>query len=385
MKMRVRKTHRRLALLGTAIAVVAFAALMVASTAVASTNLKAAHVGASSTDFKQSCTDAPSDEGVWWHFVLVGTTAINSGELTATFQSAGTVGPSVYYKQSGGVLHWYLQTPTDDILTGAVTTSDGRQLNLSHVCNGDGEPNENLLTVRKFYDANANGVWDAGEPELFGWAISIAGPGFSGDTTTAFQQLVAWGEYTVLEYSPNESNWVHSTPTLVDVTVGPNDAYAEFGNYCTRASGGLTLGFWSNKNGGARLSANSNLILNQVLALNLRKANGALLGSVSLSVFQKFLTDASATNMANMLSAQLAAMKANVLYGNVDGSSFVLGYGGTVNQLIADANASLGLYGNTPSGHPQRAYQESLKNYLDALNNGGNVVPATPCAYTFAS
>jgi hypothetical protein len=37
----------------------------------------------------------------------------------------------------------------------------------------------------------------------------------------------------------------------------------------------------------------------------------------------------------------------------------------------------------TPTGHPERAYQEQLKNYLDALNNGGQVVSAHPCTYTF--
>jgi hypothetical protein len=42
-----------------------------------------------------------------------------------------------------------------------------------------------------------------------------------------------------------------------------------------------------------------------VLALCLRKANGSLLGAVNLGNFQKFLTDANAGNMANMLSAQV--------------------------------------------------------------------------------
>jgi hypothetical protein len=68
---------------------------------------------------------------------LVQTTAVNSGELTATFQNAGTI-TVTYSKQSGGVLHWNIITPTDDILLSASTTADGGQLNLSHVCGGGG-------------------------------------------------------------------------------------------------------------------------------------------------------------------------------------------------------------------------------------------------------
>ena len=74
-----------------------------------------------------------------WHFVLVQTTDVNSGELTAEFQNAGTIGPITYYKASGGVLHWNIVTPTDDVLLSASTTADSAKengLNLSHVCSG---------------------------------------------------------------------------------------------------------------------------------------------------------------------------------------------------------------------------------------------------------
>lgn len=35
-----------------------------------------------------------------------------------------------------------------------------------------------VITVKKFHDVNANGIWDAGEPEL-NWAVDITEPGFS--------------------------------------------------------------------------------------------------------------------------------------------------------------------------------------------------------------
>jgi hypothetical protein len=55
----------------------------------------------------------------------------------------------------------------------------------------------------------------------------------------------------------------------------------------------------------------------------------------------------------------------------------------TINELLEDANTSLGLYPYTPSGHPQRANQQMLKNWLDTLNNNGAIVSPRPCKYTF--
>ena len=47
------------------------------------------------------------------------------------------------------------------------------------------------------------------------------------------------------------------------------------------------------------------------------------------------------------------------------------------------ANLSLATNYLTVSGHPQRAYQEKLKNWLDKLNNGAGVLSRYPCKYTF--
>jgi hypothetical protein len=57
--------------------------------------------------------------------------------------------------------------------------------------------------------------------------------------------------------------------------------------------------------------------------------------------------------------------------------------GMTINQIMDAANTSLGLYGLTLSGHAQRANQEQLKNWLDALNNNAGVLSPTPCTYSF--
>src|SRR6185295_18843174 len=95
----------------------------------------------------------------------------------------------------------------------------------------------------------------------------------------------------------------------------------EFGNLCRGAGGGLTLGYWSNKNGANTITTKG--LLPGVLALCLRTPDGSLLGNVNLATFQKFLTGASATNMASMLSAQLAAMHLNVASGGVDGNAII--------------------------------------------------------------
>ena len=133
-----------------------------------------------------------------------------------------------------------------------------------------------------------------------------------------------------------------------------------------------------------------------MLGLNLRKANGDLLGVVSLSTFQKFLLEASATNMANMLSAQLAAMKANVLNGNVSGAALIHAPGtksandfgfASVSAVMTEANVELGLHGLVLSGSPYRAYQEALKNALDNANNNKNFAQPNPtsCPFSFAA
>ncbi len=254
-----------------------------------------------------------------------------------------------------------------------------------------GPLSEATLHVIKFYDANANGTNDA-EDLITGWKVRIK-DGIDLIRYTTVDIVLAPDDYIVSEFAPVETNWFPTTPNPVDITLPEDgDETVAFGNVCVGAGGGKTLGFWSNKNGGNILKANSNAILNQVLALNLRKADGNLLGVVSLATFQSFLTGANAANMANMLSAQLAAMKANVLSGGVSGAALIYAPGttsanalgfATVNDIIDEANAELGLHGSTPAGSPFRAYQEALKNALDKANNNLTFVQSSPCPFSF--
>jgi len=173
-----------------------------------------------------------------------------------------------------------------------------------------------------------------------------------------------------------------------------------FGNVCMGTGGGFTLAYWSNKNG-QQLETRSDFTA--LTALNLVTGQGTVqdfTGALNQSktVLNQFLLGANATNMANLLSAQLATIKLNVLHGFVNGSALVYAPGlttcGTVtglnslgfisiNDLMTAANQSLLDHPLTQAGSPDRACQEALKNALDDANNNKNFVQSSPCAFSF--
>ncbi|MGH9845555.1 MAG: hypothetical protein ACREEM_43145, partial [Blastocatellia bacterium] len=177
-------------------------------------------------------------------------------------------------------------------------------------------------------------------------------------------------------------------------TVGNSDTTdLNFGNVCLGAGGGKTLGFWSNTNGQNVMNDGGTLAPELMLlsSLNLRNASGADFDPATYSSFRTWILGATATNMAYMLSAQLAAMELNVEASFVNGGALVYAPGAaganaagfiTVNALMAEANTELGLHGLTLAGSPFRAYQEALKNALDKANNNLNFVQLTPCPFT---
>jgi len=244
------------------------------------------------------------------------------------------------------------------------------------------------LQVLKFYDANANGINDDGQL-ITGWKVLIQDD-LDWIRWTPVDMLLDPDDYTVTEFDPVETNWIHTTPAVVDVTLAEDDEQTvEFGNVCLGAGGGKTLGFWSNKNGQA-LFGSGDLAL--MVSLNLRNANGDAFNPGNYSAFRTWLLSANATNMAYMLSAQLAAMELNVLNGFVNGGALIYAPGATsanalgfttVNALMTEANTELGLHGLTLADSPYRAYQEALKNALDAGNNNHNFVQPVPCAFSF--
>jgi len=330
----------------------------------------------------------PGDQG------LAGWT-INVGSQTATTDADGNwsivVGPGTFAIQEA-------QTgqPWGDAGTGftqtygnagySVTTSSG-----TPVGGNDFGNFENFdLTGKKFYDADLDGCQDAGEPGINGWNFGLDTDGddvpdlfavTAGNTpatggTFTFANLGP-GTYKVFELSGLSGTWVATTPEESGPFVGSSgdDVNAGvFGNVKLGAGGGHTIGFWGNKNGQDLIGADD---LACLTGLNLRDANGNHFDPANKGAVKTWLRDANAVNMAYMLSAQLAAMKLNVHNGFVDGNDLVYapGVNGAVNgfisisALMAEANAALGADGYTPSGDVNRAYQEVLKNALDAANN----------------
>jgi len=278
------------------------------------------------------------------------------------------------------------------------------------------------LEAFKYYDANVNGAYDPGiDTPLGNWPMTLDHANGPSDQSqlTGGSGLAVWveldpGVFTVTEGEPTQAGWFNSqpgiagnlaldgdsitTPITQTTTVYANQtSRVDFGNFCVAGSGGLTLGFWSNKNGQVAINDPSSPggpltmapELSLLTSLNLRNASGGNADFTTYPPFKNWLLAANATNMAYMLSAQLAAMELNVEAGYVDGNALYLGYGSgiTINALMAAANTSLlpnGVNGGyTVASGPVRTYQEGLKTALDRLNNGASVVPTSPCSYSF--
>ncbi len=349
----------------------------------------------------QDNVDAPYIEGKnEWHWVInkLDPTTAAPSKIVAHFETAGDV-DVLLEKVTGGVAHYTLADYLDDELVYPYACAEANngsfsynRFNLSHRPDGNGGNGggpKATLTVGKYYDSNANGKHDPGERLLEGWKINVAGV----DNVTTYSASVNVGTYGIFEYMPCEPNWVFSganvtgtsTYTIddgfVSVTLAKDNVVTVmFGNYCQKPSGGKTIGFWSNRNGQALITSGN---LTALRDLNLVSKNGNPFNPTTAAQVRDWLLKADAVNMAYMLSAQLAAMKLNVLSGFVDGNAFYVPYGGTIDALMTEANNALGLDGNTPSGDSNRSSQEKLKCWLDELNNGASVIPSNPCDFTF--
>lgn len=240
---------------------------------------------------------------------------------------------------------------------------------------GNGAANDIVGSV--FLDANGNGQRDAGEGGVANVPVLLAGSG-TGSTATG-----STGNYAFLAVGQGNfqvsitlgSGFLATTPTTVNVSINNcANARADFGvRQAVVARNGHTIGFWRNNNGRALVTQFQ--ILPTLSTLNLVNAAGTYVAPSTLTAWASWLQGANATNMAYMLSAQLAAMHCNVLVGFV--SPFAVVNGGSLGNLsiaslMQQAIASLALYPSTPTGHPQRAAQEALKNALDAANNNQN-------------
>jgi len=254
----------------------------------------------------------------------------------------------------------------------------------------DTTPEVGTLSVIKFYDTNTNGVKDPTDVEITGWEVIVGAQAtFPATAETKHTPVsiidLAPGCYTAQE--GDATGWIHTTVKIdsKQVTAGGTTTIS-FGNVCLGPGGGLTLGFWSNKNGQAIITSTDLQHLRD--DYKLRNADGSEFNPTTNAQVKSFLLSANATNMANMLSAQLIAMYLNVAHPGVNGNALIFAGSNpsgcnvpvngngfiTVNALLADAAAELALNGLVLSGNPERACMEFKKNALDKANNNLNFV-----------
>jgi hypothetical protein len=270
--------------------------------------------------------------------------------------------------------------PADAVKPVNTACSDDGSACTADVCDGSGVSCQHPAQVHghKYYDANLDGS-GSGESGVAGWQILVNGVAVtSTDASGAYSYFPGFGysgDITVCEGS--SSGWVSTSDTCHVVDIA-NACSVDFSNVCLGAGGGLTLGFWSNKNGQALITEAH---LAALRALNLRDDMGGNYDPATKLSLRTWLLNGTAVNMAYMLSVQLAAMDLNVLNGFVYGDALIFAPGtnsanalgfATVSAIIAEADASLAANGQTLDGDPARADQEALKNALDNANNNKN-------------
>ena len=281
---------------------------------------------------------------------------------------------------------------------------------------GTPPPPQALLTIRKFYDANADGVKQTAEPLLEGWKVSLTPWGEAEEPLwTTYVANRETGNYEATEFMPVQTNWVRTTPSMIPVQFAHTSSGSTitFGNVCLAGGRGNTLGYYSNKNGQNTIAG---LIDNVggIAFLNGLGANwvgpngsrmlytkrgftGTFNGFADYATYRNFLLAGNAVHMKYMLSVQLSVMELNVRYGFVSGSATIYAPGAnsaldannesladgftTVDALMTEAIASLNA-ADSPTN--TRSYQEALKNALDNGNNNRAFVSPTACQFDFA-
>jgi len=322
-------------------------------------------------------------------------TGVNPGSSGFAFTDANGIAKFCYTGTNAG----------DDLISASVgTITDASTFTWTDGCNI-------TVTAKKFYDLNTNGIDDDNMP-VQGWNMSLSGidennvpvgpinQTTAANGTTAFTPL-AKGSYIVTEGTV--SGWVNTTPTSANLSLSTcaDPALVSFGNVCLGAAntGGGGLGFWSNKNGQALITG---AYLCELNALCLRNADGSNYDPVAgcptptnpqinagKSSLKNWLLNAYATNMAYMLSAQLAALKLNVLKGYVNPSRLIYAPGtssanaagfAAVEAVMNEANTILCANGMISAGDPLRARAEAVKNALEKASGNSNYVQLQPCS-----
>jgi hypothetical protein len=254
-------------------------------------------------------------------------------------------------------------------------------------CTVDCIPAQAAVSVEKWYDANGNGIDD--DPSLItGWKVNISGGpgGGPGDAITPYTGTVEAGyTYTVSEYTPNETNWVHSTATSFTQVISDAGADFQFGNYCRFAGvGARTIGYW-------KTHQTATTVLLPVTLGNQDGVTAWTLVVKTWTAAYSILNGASSSDANVMLKAQLLGAMLNVKADPTFGTAYIAATTQTVNDVIAAANTFLAANGSLTlvKGSTLRTQAIALEQQLDGINNsnegstGSFVINPTPCSFTF--
>lgn len=285
--------------------------------------------------------------------------------------------------------------------------------------------NSTILSGKSFKDLDNDGIRDNIEPGMAGEKITITYTSWTAGEVTIEVTTDINGNYLFVasdavigktcvimpeSASNGETQTMGAEGYSFIVEESTDDVKADFGYHSNNVKqNGLTIGFWSNKNGAAFISSNGVSLKDEVRTLlnglNLRNADGSrlMLGGNDLKMFQNWLRAANAKNMANMLSAQLAGTVLNVyktfvnsgLYIDFNavttaGSSIKLSEAmieqlnlhnlgdkdcqfAKVSDIINAAAVELNVHTVTIVAGDNRVYQEALKNIFDAINNNQEI------------
>jgi hypothetical protein len=359
-----------------------------------------------------------SDDIAFREFTVTGGVIVSSNNHPTVAGDCGGVrvqmAPFDDTPNNGGVYKAWITRKSDYIANGNTFRQSDTKTDNFMVKQPSQEPDTADLTVYKFYDANANGEWDADEMPLFGWAMTASNSnGFnSTQLTESPDGLTSWtglsiadNPYQVLEGTAG-GTWSQSVSIVNGLATGSPenpvtglnltaDAVTTviFGNYCKYKCGGKSKSWWLTDAGRTKVNdgGSMNPEFNALNQLNLRSSSGAHWNLNTTTVSQatnwtnlsNFLNGTSTTNQAYALSRNLAVLRLNIDAGYVNANDFYPSFGGTIAELRDDANAALGIDGFTPSGDANRALQAQLTTWVVNINNGATVIRAKPCPFSF--
>ncbi|MCC8363471.1 hypothetical protein LK996_10340 [Lysobacter sp. A6] len=315
---------------------------------------------------------------------------------------------------NGGVYKAWITRKSDYIANGNTFRNSDTKTDNFHVLVPTA-PELSALNVYKFYDANANGEWDADEVPLFGWLMTAAnGFGFaaqqltqSPDGLTRFDNLSSLENPYAVQEGTAGGTW-HQSALIIDgapqavanPATGINLVAGEtteviFGNYCECKAGGKPKSWWVTASGQTKVNDGStmNPEFNALNQLNLRSSSGSgwnlntttTSQATNWNLFLTWVNNTSTNNMAYALSRSAAILRLNIDAGYVVGTNLHHGSGMTISALLSAANTTLGADGSTPLGdEPNRATQEQLRTWIDEINNNTvMVIMPKPCKFAF--